>query len=433
MAFSGTFWGYLHRFRVAAIWVIIASAYLLLLWTLRSSTYYGNPLLDTYLEMAGSLVAFTFAANALVRFRGTHDRVSLILAFAFVLAGLVEAATSMTAYRAMLATHGGDMQISIGWLAGRSLLGILLLVALAVEGRIPMSRDPAKEMAAATLIVGATAYLTIVAFFLLPAALKVHPESLIPRAWDLMPAAIYLAAAVGYGLRLGRVNAALDRALFIGSVLNVFAHVAMSQSQRALDSPFTLAHVLVVSSYAIVLGGTLLDNAQLFDEVSHMAASDSLTGLANHRRLFEVLDTEIQRSQRTGRRFAVLLFDLDGLKQINDRYGHLTGSRALKRVGVALRSSSRSIDTAARYGGDEFALVLPEAGEREAKQAALRICERLAKDGHRPVVTVSVGLAVYPTEGTTIEKLLGSADKALYRMKGRRDKKFRLGDVAACL
>lgn len=427
------FWGFLHRFRLVLLWTIAGGAYLLLVWILRNSAYQADPLLDTYLEMSGSLIAFTFAANALVRFRGTHDRIALILAFGFVLAGLIEAGTSMSFYRWMLIARQDGSQISLGWLAGRTLLGVLLLAALVVENRIPISREPAKEMAGATLIVGAVAYLTSVFYFMLPDAPRIIPGALIPRPTDLLPAAIYTAAAVGYGWRLRRVNASLDRALFIAAVLNVVCHVTISQSQRTLDAPFTLAHVEMVLSYVIVLGGTLLDNAQLFDQVSRLAASDSLTGLANHRRLLEMLENEIQRSRRTGRSFALLLFDLDGLKKINDSYGHLTGSRAIKRLGNALRSSSRSIDTAARYGGDEFALILPEAGEPEAVQAATRICERLANDGQEPPVTVSVGVAVYPASGTSIEKLLGSADRALYRMKGREDKRFRLGNVAACL
>jgi hypothetical protein len=80
----------------------------------------ADPLLDTYLEMSGSLIAFTFAANALVRFRGTHDRISLILAFGFVLAGLIEAGTSMTFYRGMLISRYEGTHISLGWLAGRT-------------------------------------------------------------------------------------------------------------------------------------------------------------------------------------------------------------------------------------------------------------------------------------------------------------------------
>jgi diguanylate cyclase (GGDEF)-like protein len=430
---SGKFWGLLHRFRLVLLWTIAGAAYLLLIWILRNSSYQADPLLDTYLEMSGSLIAFTFAANALVRFRGTHDRISLILAFGFVLAGLIEAGTSMTFYRWMLVARTEGIHISLGWLAGRTLLGFLLLVALAVERRIPVSRDPAKEMAAATLLVGAVAYLTSVFYFMLPNAPKMHPGWIVPRPWDLLPAGIYVAATLGYAWRLRRVDTSLDRALFIAALLNVICHITISQSQRVLDAPFTLAHLLMVLSYVVVLGGTLLDNAQLFDQVSKLAASDSLTGLANHRRLLEVLESEIQRSSRTGRSFAVLLFDLDGLKKINDSYGHLTGSRAIKRLGSVLRNSSRTIDTPARYGGDEFAVILPESNEQDAAQAAVRICERLANDGQQPPVTVSVGVAVYPIHGTTIEKLLGAADRALYRMKGRGEKKFRLGHVAACL
>jgi diguanylate cyclase (GGDEF)-like protein len=433
VAVPGKVWGVIHRFRLVLIWTIVAAAYLIFLWILRSSAYMADPLLDTYLEMSGSLIAFTFAANALVRFRGTHDRISLILAFGFVLAGLIEAGTSMTFYRGMLISRYEGTHISLGWLAGRTLLGLLLLAALAVERRIPVARDPAKEMAGATLIVGAVAYLTSVFYFMLPSAPVMHPGSFVPRPWDLAPATIYVIATIGYGLRLRRADAALDRALFVAALLNVVCHVTISQSQHVLDAPFTLAHVLMVLSYVAVLGGTLLDNAQLFDQVSRMAASDSLTGLANHRRLLEVLESEIQRSRRTGRSFAVLLFDLDGLKKINDKYGHLTGSRAIKRLGVALRNSSRTIDTPARYGGDEFALILPESGEQEATQAAQRICDGLVNDGQSPPISVSVGVSVYPADGTSIEKLLGAADRALYRMKGHGDKKFRFRSVAACL
>ena len=425
-------WGR-YRFGLIALGAIAVAGYCALLWTLRHSHYTSDPLANAYLEMAGSLIAFTFAANAMIRFRGTHDRISLILAFGFVLAGVIEAATSMTFYRGMLVAPGISTQISLGWLAGRTLLGVLLIAALVVERRIPVARDPAREMAGVTLIVGAVAYLTSVFYFMLPRAPKIHPGIFIPRAWDLLPAVIYIAAAVGYGWRLRRTAAWLDRALFFAAGLNVICHITMSESQRMLDAPYTVAHALMVASYVIVLGGTLLDNAQLFDQVSRMAASDSLTGLANHRRLLEAMESEIQRSRRTGRQFAVLLFDLDGLKKINDKFGHLTGSRAIKRLGFVLRDSSRTIDTPARFGGDEFALILPESGAREAEQAGTRICEQLATDGEEPFITVSVGQAVYPSDGTSVEQLLGAADAALYRMKRRSTGKFQLKHLAACL
>jgi len=159
------------------------------------------------------------------------------------------------------------------------------------------------------------------------------------------------------------------------------------------------------------------------DHLRHLAATDALTSLANYRRLSEALESEIKRSDRTGRAFAVLAFDLDGMKQINDRYGHLAGNRALCRLADIFRFSCRSIDTAARYGGDEFAIVLPETGAKEAGQVGARICERLSNDHEEPLLSVSVGIAVYPEDGTTIEILLQTADRALYKMK-RLDRKL---------
>jgi diguanylate cyclase (GGDEF)-like protein/PAS domain S-box-containing protein len=152
------------------------------------------------------------------------------------------------------------------------------------------------------------------------------------------------------------------------------------------------------------------------------AESDSLTGLANHRRLFEVLHTEISRSQRTMREFALVLLDVDQFKQINDRYGHLVGDRALCRVTNALRSCCRSIDTAARQGGDEFALVLPETGPADAALVGQRVSELLAKDEEEPALSVSVGVAAYPRDAESVGPLLYAADAALYAMKGNRVK-----------
>jgi len=252
----GRFWAGVHNFRLVVLWSIGIGLYLVFLWALHSSSYVADPLLDTYLQMGGSLIAFTFAANALVRFRGTHDRISLILAFGFVLAGLVEAGTSMTFYRGMLVTPTPGNQISVGWLAGRTLLGILLIAALAVEKRLPISRDPAKEMAGATLVVGAVAYLTSVFYFMLPHSPRILPGSIIARPWDLLPALIYLIAAIGYAQRLHREGAYLDRALFVAAGLNVLCHVTMSASQHHLDAAYETAHSLMVMSYVVVLGGT---------------------------------------------------------------------------------------------------------------------------------------------------------------------------------
>jgi len=158
----------------------------------------------------------------------------------------------------------------------------------------------------------------------------------------------------------------------------------------------------------------------LEEQLRHQAMSDSLTGLANHRRLFEVLHGEISRSRRTEREFSLVLLDLDGLKAINDRFGHLTGDRALCRLAQILADCCRSIDTAARHGGDEFALVLPETTVGAATMVARRICELVAKDDEKPPLSVSAGVAGFPKEAETIGTLLYAADKALYDMKSKR-------------
>jgi len=155
------------------------------------------------------------------------------------------------------------------------------------------------------------------------------------------------------------------------------------------------------------------------EQIRDLALADPLTGLANYRRLVDALDSEIKRYSRSGRPFAVLLLDLDGLKSINDAHGHLAGSRALCRVANILRIHSREIDTAARYGGDEFVLVLPETEFEAARHVAQRIPERLRNDGEQPAISVSTGTAMYPRDGESIEELLGAADRALYGDKGR--------------
>jgi len=165
----------------------------------------------------------------------------------------------------------------------------------------------------------------------------------------------------------------------------------------------------------------------LEDQLRRQASSDSLTGLANHGRFFEVLQGEIRRSKRTGREFSLLLLDLDGLKVINDRFGHLAGDRALCRLAQSLKDCCRSIDTAARQGGDEFAVVLPETGGAAASLVARRICDLLARDKEEPILSVSAGVASYPKDADTIGTLLYVADRALYAMKNERSRAARAG------
>lgn len=153
-------------------------------------------------------------------------------------------------------------------------------------------------------------------------------------------------------------------------------------------------------------------------EILLMAGNDPLTGLANGRYLLDSFNAETKRYARTERPFSLLIFDLDGLKQINDSHGHLVGSRALCRVANVLRSQCRNIDIISRPGGDEFTVILPETTMDGAQTFAKRICQRLEDDHQHPQLTASVGVAVYAGAGT-FEELFSKADQALYAMKSR--------------
>jgi len=161
----------------------------------------------------------------------------------------------------------------------------------------------------------------------------------------------------------------------------------------------------------------ITERKRLEQEMRQLALSDPLTALGNYRRLQVAFDTEANWSRRTGRPTALLLLDLDGLKKVNDTYGHVVGSRALCRLAAVLRAECRAVDTAARHGGDEFAVILPDTNAEGARNLALRLASRLAKDDEKPPFSFSYGVGVYSRENETLDQLLAVADRALYAMK----------------
>jgi len=430
----------LHTRALVVCGALSLGLFLAVVFYLRQISVAGSPQGYLYLEVGGTLLCFCYAANALVRFRGTHDRTALILAFGFVLSGIIETVGCFGLNDSLASGALALSHIPMGWMVSRTLLAVLLLAAIAVERYMPTARQPSKETAAALLAVALAAYMTSAAFLAAPAAPVAQAGNLFSRPWDLLPAALFLIAAVCFLQRLKSARdkkgaaSLFDHSLFIVASLNVVCHAAAAFSRQLFDGPFFLAEVSKTLSYIVLLCGALLEQARLFEQVRSMAVTDPLTGLSNYRRLISVLEAELDRSRRTQRPFSVVLLDMDGLKIINDQYGHLTGSRALVRIGKILRNHSRAIDTAARYGGDEFALVLPEAGKDTASRVVSRIRERLAAEPERPALSVSAGVAAFPEDGDTPEKLLASADRALYAMKHYgRSSVQNLARIAACL
>jgi len=397
---------------------------------LRQINLAPNPILQGYLQITTGIFAFVFAAVALVRFQGTQDRISLILGSGFLLSGVTLIASSILFFQLIHVNQIWPLLAPIGWWISRLLLAVLFATALLVEHFLPRSRRPKLEIAGGLFVVLALTYLITVSFRKLPPEISHFPTAFIPNPLQLVPAVIFLIALFGYRRRKYLQDSGFDKSVYMAVWLNLAAQLAACQSIKLLDGPFVFAQALTVMSYAILLAGALFDSAKVFEQVRHLAASDPLTGLANYRKLLDVLDIETERTLRTGRPFAVLLLDLDGLKRINDTHGHLVGSRALCRVADILRFHCRAIDTAARYGGDEFALILPEAREEEAERVSQRIRETLAADQEHPVLSASIGASIYHGEGERVEKLLKEADQNLYIEKARRKENARSSEAS---
>jgi len=370
-------------------------------------------------EITTGFLALTFAAIALVRFRGTRDRLPLVLCCGFVIVGATLISSSFVTFHSPSPAPSIAVRDPTTWVIGCTIVSLLMVMALYVERRLPMARHPLREIAVALCLVVALTFALTNLHRWLPFELIVQPDGLIPRPGNLFPALLFSVATVGYFRRLDFARSPFDHSLYLMTGLSAASCLAASQSERQLDGPFALGVGLQFTSYAVLLAGALLDNVRLFENVRRLAASDPLTGLANYRRLVDAMGSEIERTKRTGRPFSLLLFDLDGLKRINDDYGHAVGSRAICRVADALRLNSRAVDTAGRYGGDEFALILPETGKDAAREVARRICEAVASQEELPRISVSAGGALYPQEGDSLLAILAAADRALYQEKGR--------------
>jgi len=159
------------------------------------------------------------------------------------------------------------------------------------------------------------------------------------------------------------------------------------------------------------------DRKKSEEQALFQARHDGLTGLANYREFMERLDREVCRADRSHRSFTLLLLDLDGLKRINDLQGHLAGNRALRRLAAVMKEHCRSTDLAARYGGDEFAVLLIDSDRGMAEHVAQRIEQRLRSDHEKPELGVSIGIGVYPDDGRTPAEIIEAADQRLYGRK----------------
>jgi len=176
-----------------------------------------------------------------------------------------------------------------------------------------------------------------------------------------------------------------------------------------------------------------LENARVHEAARNLADRDPLTGYFNHRYLHERLSEEVVRAVRTRRPLSVVMVDLDDFKLVNDTFGHVYGDRVLVYVAATMRAGLRGSDVAARYGGDEFAVILPETTVHEAAGVAERIlatfrAHPFTSDGRSPLpVGTSIGIATYPGDGRTATELIAAADAGLYAAKAEGGSRVRVG------
>jgi len=166
-------------------------------------------------------------------------------------------------------------------------------------------------------------------------------------------------------------------------------------------------------------------------QVRHVAYHDELTGLPNRSLLLDRFNQAVAQGARQGRQVALLFLDLDGFKNVNDRLGHAAGDKLLQQVAGRLTACLRAGDTACRYGGDEFVIMLPEVDGHEtaatvAEKIRIRLAAPYAVDGGTIAVTASIGTAVYPVDGQDYGTLMQQSDIGMYRAKGRSSAPLRL-------
>jgi diguanylate cyclase (GGDEF)-like protein len=166
-----------------------------------------------------------------------------------------------------------------------------------------------------------------------------------------------------------------------------------------------------------------LVNARNFDRINELVVTDDLTGLYNSRHFGQLIESELLRAQRFQAELSLVFLDLDHLKSINDAHGHLVGSRMLSELGRLLGKNIRDCDRAARYGGDEFVIILPQTGKQHALSMAVKLLElmrstKFLSDDHQEIrLTASFGVATYPQDGVNRTELLRAADIAMYSAK----------------
>jgi diguanylate cyclase (GGDEF)-like protein len=208
---------------------------------------------------------------------------------------------------------------------------------------------------------------------------------------------------------------ALTMTAIWGAVHKIAPFAARSQNGSHLT---LLVFLGVATLLTIAVPAEFWERQRASEKQGFLATNDQLSELEDRRELFDSIEMEIKRSNRTHRPFALLRIQIDDLNRINSEYGDVVADKALCRLAQVLQAHCRELDTVVRYGDDEFAIVIPEAGPETVRQVTRRIRERFAGGRELPPLTINIGAARFGEDGKSIDVLLEAADRALYDVKG---------------
>jgi diguanylate cyclase (GGDEF)-like protein len=192
---------------------------------------------------------------------------------------------------------------------------------------------------------------------------------------------------------------------------------------------FTCEDIALIELFGQLIGASI-GNIKLFERIQRQATTDGLTGLVNHKTFYEILEKELWRSRRYGGQISLIMVDIDDLKQINDTHGHRAGDKVISQIGRIIKQCIRQIDTAARYGGDEFAVILPNTSLGDAVVVARRMVDMVAGcpttwQKEQIQLSISVGLGQYDSD-INPEDMTSRSDEALYTAKQAGKNTFRI-------
>lgn len=395
---------------------------------------------QTLLQWSGFSLAAVTVLLSFTQYRLSNDKIALIIGLAVLFSGSIEALHTLVVDGLSLNYIEKNNLDALIWIFSNSISGLILVIGL-----IMLIGTSDRKRVSFTTFILLTTLLVLAAITLIYYVTWVielpdmwYSDQTLSRPYELISVAIYLSLIIFIYPKAYKTHPTIlvDSIFYMAVTQIVISFYLMLLSNSPYDSAYNIAYLLKLVAYLIpctclvinyVFSYSAVLRAQKIlrikqEELSYMASHDSLTNLYNRREFEDLLDKSIANCARTQSSLALLLIDLDNFKSTNDSFGHIHGDELLKQFSNRLVLLIRRGDIVSRVGGDEFTLIIPNLKSPAfARQLAERILNELNSPypikGKLITVTVSIGISIFPEDGTNSEDLLRKADLAMYKAK----------------